>query len=94
MRLKARFFVNKNGVITQKAEVLKFKERIVVFGRDKYACQSCNMNVLLFANRRSFNDIGKAGHVDHILARSRGGQNHLSNLQLLCQGCNTSKGAR
>lgn len=32
--------------------------------------------------------------VDHILARSRGGTNALSNLQLLCRSCNSSKGAK
>ena len=30
--------------------------------------------------------------VDHRLPRSRGGTDHLSNLQLLCSGCNRSKG--
>lgn len=34
------------------------------------------------------------GHVDHILALSRGGRNSPENLQLLCETCNTSKGAR
>ena len=32
--------------------------------------------------------------VDHILPRSRGGTDHESNLQLLCSGCNRSKGGR
>ena len=32
--------------------------------------------------------------VDHILPRSRGGTDHPSNLQLLCSGCNRSKGGR
>ncbi len=30
--------------------------------------------------------------VDHILPRSRGGTDHMDNLQLLCSGCNRSKG--
>ena len=30
--------------------------------------------------------------VDHILPKSRGGTDHLDNLQLLCSGCNRSKG--
>ncbi|MDE0076494.1 MAG: HNH endonuclease [Caldilineaceae bacterium] len=32
--------------------------------------------------------------VDHIIARSVGGTDHLSNLQLLCGHCNRTKGHR
>ena len=32
--------------------------------------------------------------VDHILPRSKGGTDHSDNLQLLCSGCNRSKGGR
>lgn len=32
--------------------------------------------------------------VDHILPRSRGGTDHSENLQLLCSGCNRSKGGK
>jgi len=32
--------------------------------------------------------------IDHIVALSRGGSNHLSNLQLLCRPCNRSKWAK
>ncbi len=32
--------------------------------------------------------------VDHILPKSRGGTDHPDNLQLLCSGCNRSKGSR
>ena len=32
--------------------------------------------------------------VDHILPRSKGGTDHTDNLQLLCSGCNRSKGGR
>ena len=31
--------------------------------------------------------------IDHIVPRSRGGTNHPDNLQLLCQACNSTKGA-
>jgi 5-methylcytosine-specific restriction endonuclease McrA len=37
------------------------------------------------------NEIHPRMEVDHIVALSRGGTNHISNLQLLCQPCNRSK---
>ena len=32
--------------------------------------------------------------VDHILAKSKGGTDHIDNLQLLCGACNSMKGSR
>ena len=32
--------------------------------------------------------------VDHIISRTKGGTDHLSNLQLLCGNCNRVKGDR
>ena len=32
--------------------------------------------------------------VDHIIARSNGGTDHISNLQLLCGACNAMKGTK
>lgn len=35
-----------------------------------------------------------AGHVDHIIALANGGSNWPTNLQILCESCNTSKGKK
>lgn len=39
-------------------------------------------------------DISQKYHVDHVMPLALGGSNDKSNLQLLCQSCNTSKGAK
>ncbi len=39
-------------------------------------------------------DLSRGFHVDHVVPISRGGSNWSSNLQLLCQPCNDSKGAK
>ena len=53
------------------------KLREIVIRRDAGTCQLCGM---------------EGSHVDHIIPRRLGGDDSLSNLQLLCAACNLSKG--
>lgn len=56
-----------------------------VLARDHWTCLSC---------RRSTKEHGIVLHVDHILPRSKGGKDELSNLQTLCLKCNIGKSNR
>ncbi|TKK64871.1 HNH endonuclease [Ilyomonas limi] len=52
-----------------------------VFQRDNWRCVSCGRTT----------DNGIVLHVDHIIPRSKGGQDHLDNYQTLCDICNIGK---
>lgn len=58
------------------------RERVLGFleSRDGLTCAVCGSDSNL--------------HIDHIQPLSRGGTNAMDNLQLLCAGCNLSKGAK
>ena len=58
--------------------------RQVVIRRDQGLCQQCKRDGKI----RSGTD------VDHIVAKSRGGTDDMSNLELLCRSCHASKTAR
>ena len=54
-----------------------------LYSKQEGVCVGCAMQFLF-----------KIMEVDHILPQSRGGTDHLDNLQLLCNPCNRSKGRR
>ncbi len=53
-----------------------------IYSRDNYRCVRCN--------KRSW--AGVILTIDHIIPRSKGGSNALSNLQTMCNDCNRDKG--
>jgi hypothetical protein len=56
-----------------------------VLARDKWKCLSCG---------RSAREDGVLLEVDHIIPRSKGGSDEMSNLQTLCKKCNLGKSNR
>jgi hypothetical protein len=59
-----------------------------VFYRDRGKCTYCNKDLTGIIN------ISNKLHIDHIVSLNEHGFNDVSNLQLLCESCNTSKGSR
>ncbi len=59
------------------------KQKHVLFGRQEGQCAGCKI-LFPFPNLT----------IDHVVPRSKGGTDHLENLQLLCAACNSIKGDR
>jgi len=55
----------------------------VLFGQQEGVCNGCRMDFPY-----------KIFEVDHVIPQSRGGTDHIENLQLLCPSCNRIKGNR
>lgn len=60
------------------------KLRLSILQRDKFRCQSCFKSGLYVV----------AKHVDHIIAKAKGGTDEPSNLQALCVACHETKTAK
>ena len=59
------------------------KNKHVLFGQQEGRCGGCRMDFPF-----------KVFEVDHMIPSSRGGADHVENLQLLCSHCNRMKGDR
>ncbi len=90
---RAEFFVRPDGVCIPKAPPLKERARYEFFEASDKICKACGAEI----ERLGINTAWRGrvqGQIDHIFARSRGGQNNPENLRLLCVSCNASKGAK
>lgn len=63
---------------------ISLKTRRLVLDRDNYSCVDCG--------RSPRTDKGCVLHIDHRVPVAKGGTNHESNLQTLCDWCNLGKG--
>ncbi len=67
----------------------KTRKRLIVFERDGWLCAYCGR----LCKKFSFNGKpqGRSATLDHVVPKSRGGSNALSNLVTACMACNTQK---
>lgn len=70
----------KNFVLASTAHKMCAYNRGVVFARDQYICQYCGKELNY-----------SSATVDHVIPRSRGGQNHWYNCVTSCKTCNGKK---
>jgi hypothetical protein len=85
---KIQEFLEKRGLATWNYRLLESQPvpdtiRYDVLRRAGGKCELCGCS----AKERPL-------HVDHILPRSKGGKNDMTNLQALCERCNLAKGIR
>jgi len=78
--------LRKNGTL-KRTRIPKWTER-AVFYRDRGKCTVCNKDLTGLFN------ISNKYHIDHIIPLAKNGLNDVSNMQLLCETCNTSKGGK
>jgi 5-methylcytosine-specific restriction endonuclease McrA len=95
-QLQAKFFVKPNGDVIAKAKrYIPFATKKNIYSKYNGHCCECGIKTQFFLGNsggRNFEILN--AHIDHIVPISRGGQNEIENLRLMCNKCNCSKGAK
>ena len=81
-----RHLFKRKGIL-KRARIPEWAKRAVKY-RDHGYCVCCHKDIS--EEQRNIS----AAHIDHIVPLAEGGLNDISNLQLLCEQCNTKKGGR
>ena len=98
------------GRMLKKWHSLSKALKLAVIKKDNLTCQRCGKKGIftnhygprvIEEKRKRIYDYDGNYHekeisleFDHVIPRDKGGKTELKNLQLLCQGCNRSKGAK
>jgi len=78
--------IRRDGVL-RRAHIPEWARRAVFF-RDRGACAACNIDISGLISARNEKNF------DHIIPLKEGGLNDVTNLQLLCDKCNSGKGGK
>lgn len=68
---------------------LPYEKRLRIYNRDGFRCRYCRCTVF---EDKSVYVSPRAATLDHVLARSEGGDNSMRNLVTSCRSCNMLKG--
>lgn len=77
-----------------KRKYISGKLRKLIWEKHKSICQICGCKTRLFRNSGTFFSDSKPCAIDHIKPFSKGGECTEDNFQLLCETCNSQKGAK
>jgi hypothetical protein len=67
---------------------IRAEKRISIYARDSFACVYCGRG---FDGPRPLRVTGNVLSLDHLIPRSQGGKNEVSNLVTSCVSCNSSR---
>lgn len=86
LTLESKSYLKKNKTLLRK--IIPSWAKKAVFYRDRGICVHCKKDLSGLLN------ISNKYNIDHIVPLAKFGFNDISNLQLLCESCNISKGSR